>query len=138
MTSPRVLVHTSVQPMRWADMDALGHVNNTVYFRYMEQARIEWLYALAHKVGFYDRGQGPVVVNASCNFLVPLVYPGDVEVQMFLGHAGRSSVMSYYELHCKGTKCADGAAKIVWIDLATGRSTPLPDVLLAPLRAAAE
>jgi acyl-CoA thioesterase FadM len=46
--------------------------------------------------------------------------------------------MSYYELHCKGTKCADGAAKIVSIDLATGRSTPLPDVLLAPLRAAAE
>jgi acyl-CoA thioester hydrolase len=64
--------------MRWADMDALGHVNNTVYFRYMEQARIEWLYALAHKVGFYDRGQGPVIVNASCNFPVPLVYPGDV------------------------------------------------------------
>ena len=42
-------------PIRWGDMDALGHVNNTVYFRYMEQARIEWLYALAHdRRGAYD------------------------------------------------------------------------------------
>ena len=40
---PRLLVHTSRQPIRWGDMDALGHVNNTVYFRYMEQARIEWI-----------------------------------------------------------------------------------------------
>ena len=42
----RLLVHTSRLPIRWGDMDALGHVNNTVYFRYMEQARIEWVRAL--------------------------------------------------------------------------------------------
>ncbi len=138
MTAPRRHVHTSVQPIRWADMDALGHVNNTVYFRYMEQARIEWLYAFAAKVGFYDRGQGPVIVNASCNFLLPLVYPGEVEVRMFLGHAGRSSVMSYYDLECNGKKYADGAAKIVWIDLATGRSTPLPDAIVQTLAAPTE
>ena len=138
MTTPRHHVHTSVQRIRWADMDALGHVNNTVYFRYMEQARLEWLYAYAERIGFYDRGQGPVIVNASCNFLMPLVYPGEVEVQMFLGHAGRSSVMSYYDLHCNGKKYADGAAKIVWIDLATGRSTPLPDAITQTLAAPTE
>jgi len=32
----RVLVHTTIQRIRWGDMDMLGHVNNTVYFRYME------------------------------------------------------------------------------------------------------
>ena len=89
MTGPRLLVHTSAQPIRWGDMDALGHVNNTVYFRYMEQARIEWLFAHAKAHGGYESGQGPVIVNASCNFLVPLVYPGDVEVTMYLGHPGR-------------------------------------------------
>ena len=47
MTSkPRLLVHTSRQAVRWADMDMLGHVNNTSYFRYFEQARIEWVYGL--------------------------------------------------------------------------------------------
>jgi len=42
----RKLVHVERIPIRWGDMDAMGHVNNTVYFRYMEQARISWFDAL--------------------------------------------------------------------------------------------
>jgi hypothetical protein len=38
----RILVHTSLQPIGWGDMDTLGHLNHTVCFRCMEQARIEW------------------------------------------------------------------------------------------------
>ena len=136
MKSRRVLVHTSIQPIRWGDMDALGHVNNTVYFRYMEQTRIEWLYALAEAGVGYLSGTGPVIVNASCTFMVPIVYPGDVEVRMFLGEAGRSSIGSHYELDCAGRRMAEGAAKIVWIDLASGRSVPLPERLRAMLDAA--
>jgi len=136
MHGPRLLVHTSIQPIRFGDMDALGHVNNTVYFRYMEQARIEWLFALTRGAG-YAGGQGPVMVNASCNFLTPLVYPGEVEVRMYLGHPGRSSVGSYYDLAMGGRKYADGAAKIVWIDVASGRPVPLPEAVAAPLRALA-
>ena len=130
---PRRLVHVSRQPIRWADMDQLGHVNNTVYFRFMEQARIEWLYA-NQPPGRVYRDTGPVIVNASCTFSVPLVYPGDVEVRMFLGEPGRSSVESYYELWKDGVRHADGAAKIVWIDLASGRSVPLPEHIAGPLR----
>ena len=128
---PRPLVHVSRQPIRWADMDALGHVNNTVYFRYMEQARIEWLYA--HFPDGYE-GTGPVIVNASCTFIVPLVYPGTVEVRMFLGDLGRSSIGSFYELWIKDTKYAEGAAKIVWIDVARGRSVPLPESIVSAVR----
>ena len=131
--APRLHVHTSHQAIRWGDMDALGHVNNTVYFRYMEQARIEWLYELAQEgVGFLS-GTGPVIVNASCTFMVPIVYPGDVEVRMYLAEAGRSSIGSHYELDCAGKRMAEGDAKIVWIDLASGRSVPLPDQVRAKL-----
>ena len=42
MSEDRKLVHVERIPIRWGDMDAMGHVNNTVYFRYMEQARIGW------------------------------------------------------------------------------------------------
>jgi acyl-CoA thioester hydrolase len=114
-------------------MDALGHVNNTVYFRYMEQARIEWLFAHARVHDAYASGSGPVIVNASCTFEQPLVYPGDVEVRMYLGSPGKSSVGSFYEILKDGVRYAEGAAKIVWIDLATGRSTPLPESIAAPL-----
>ncbi len=129
-----MLVHTSHQAIRWGDMDRLGHVNNTVYFRYMEQARIEWVCAL-HPDGHAHRGTGPVIVNATCTFQVPLVYPGTVEVRMYLGDPGRTSVGSFYEVWMRGTKHAEGAAKIVWIDLASGRSVPLPEAVAVPLRA---
>ena len=127
-------MHTSRQPIRWGDMDMLGHVNNTVFFRYCEQARIEWTYGL-HPEGDAYSGTGPVIVNASCTFLLPLVYPGDVEVRMYLGDAGRTSVGSFYEILKNGTTHAEGAAKMVWIDLATGSSVLLPDIVTAPLRA---
>ena len=63
-----------VIPIRWGDMDAMGHVNNTIYFRYFEIVRIEWL----HKVGGAPdpAGEGPVIVNAFCNFLRQLEVPG--------------------------------------------------------------
>ena len=134
MQKPRLLVHTSRQPIRWGDMDLLGHVNNTVYFRYMEQARIEWIYAISGDEGPYV-GNGPVIVNASCTFREPLVYPGEVEVRMYLGDPGRTSVASFYEIWMNGRQYADGAAKIVWVDLASGRSMPLPERVLCPLRA---
>jgi acyl-CoA thioester hydrolase len=135
--SNRLLVLTSVQPIRWGDMDALGHVNNTVYFRYMEQARIDWLDSLAASGLGYAKGQGPVIVDASCTFREPLVYPGAVDVRMFLGAAGRTSVGSFYELWKDGRLHADGAARIVWIDLSTGRPAPLPEAIARPLQATA-
>jgi acyl-CoA thioester hydrolase len=101
----------------------------------MEQARIEWVQSLDPARDAHQGGVGPVIVNASCTFVVPLIYPGKLEVRMYLGDPGRSSVGSYYEIWSDGRKYADGAAKIVWIDLASGRSVPLPDRITAPLRA---
>ena len=133
---PRLLVHTSLITIRWGDLDALGHVNNTVYFRYMEQARIEWSYALQAATGS-SHSVPMVIVNASCTFLLPLVYPGEVEVRMLLSDPGRTSVLSHYELRRGGELCADGAAKIVWMDPESGRPAPLPALVAAPLRALA-
>lgn len=132
----RQLVLTTIIPIRWGDMDALGHVNNTVYFRYMEQTRVEWL----DKIGFaLDGGgeEGVVIVNASCTFLLPLTYPGDVEVRMFFGKPGRSSLPSYYEMRRSGEDAlyAEGAAKMVWVNMATGKSSPLPDWILQSVAA---
>ncbi|MEO8486076.1 MAG: thioesterase family protein [Betaproteobacteria bacterium] len=128
MGTTRTHVHTSIQSIRWGDMDALGHLNNTVYFRFMEQARIEWFFA-HERAGANGTGTGPVIVNASCTFLIPLTYPGDVEVRMYLGEAGRSSIETCYELDAGGRRAAEGAAKMVWIDVASGRSVPLPDAV---------
>jgi acyl-CoA thioester hydrolase len=130
MTSARKLVHSVSIAIRWGDMDAQGHVNNTVYFRYMEQARIEWLQSVRERIAGVG-GLGCVIVNASCTFLLPLSHPGAVEVRMFVGAPGRSSFDTFYEMWINDRKYAEGSARVVWIDERTQRSTPLPEQLLA-------
>jgi acyl-CoA thioester hydrolase len=67
----RKLMHTMRQAIRWGDMDVLGHVNNTVYFRYMESGRICFLEEAAGE--FNMQGEGPVIVTAYCTFIIPLL-----------------------------------------------------------------
>ena len=126
---PRMLVIKSLSPIRWGDMDAYHHVNNTIYVRYMEQARVEYLESLGYSI--VPKGTAPVIINASCTFLIPLTYPGTVEVSMFFGPPGRSSFMSSYEIRMQGEDAlyATGDAKIVWTDVASGKSVPIPEEL---------
>ena len=131
------LVHTMRMPIRWGDMDAMGHVNNTIYFRYIETARIAWLEQVG---GLPDpRGEGPVIVNASMSFLKQLTYPGEIEVTTFVAPPGRSSVEVSHEIRlvdaggAAGALHAEGAAKVVWVDFKVGKSTPLPEALRAEL-----
>jgi acyl-CoA thioester hydrolase len=133
MNSQRKLVHTSLIPIRWGDMDAYGHVNNTIYFRFMEQNRIEYLEQQGYKV--MPVGTAPVIINASCTFLVPLTYPGIVEIRMFCGQPGRSSIPTHYEIRLQGddTLYATGESKIVWMEVASGKSVAIPDELRAQL-----
>jgi acyl-CoA thioester hydrolase len=117
--------------IRWGDMDAFGHVNNTVYFRYMEQVRISW-FELLGIAGGNDQGQGPVIVNASMDFLKQLHYPGDVIGRMSVGAPGRSSFDTAFVLtraDDPDTVYARGAARCVWVDYAAGKSVPIPDLL---------
>lgn len=128
---PKALAYTSYIPIRWGDMDAYRHVNNTLYFRYMEQVRVEYLESIGVTMG--ANGSAPVLINASCTFLIPLTYPGTVEIKLFFGALGRSSVHTSYEIRIQGdeTLHATGEAKIVWMDVTTGKSVPIPDDLRA-------
>ena len=113
-------------PVRWGDMDAMGHVNNTVYFRYMEQARIGWFDALVPEQDAW-KSTGIVIVNASCNFKRPINYPGTVEVKVFAGPPGGSSVATYYDLLVDDILYADGAAVVVFIDMQKQKPIRIPD-----------
>ena len=119
-----------VIPIRWGDMDAMGHVNNTIYFRYMEPVRLEWLFKVG---GARDaEGNGPVIVNAFCNFIQQLQYPGDLLAKHYVANPGRSSFEAYITLErtdAPGTICASGGAKTVWVTYAQQKSVPLPDAV---------
>nr|WP_123020419.1 acyl-CoA thioesterase [Herbaspirillum rubrisubalbicans] len=123
-------LYISRQSIRWGDMDAFGHVNNTIYFRFMEQCRIEWLEEV---FGPTIAGlEGPVIVNAHCNFRRQMKYPATIAVQMNAGHVGRTSVETTYVIRDAVDEqiiYADGAAKIVWVDFEKEKSTALPERL---------
>ena len=121
-----------VIPIRWGDMDAMGHVNNTVYFRYMESIRLEWLFKVGY--GRDAHGNGPVIVNAFCNFIKQLEYPGDVLAKHYVAQPGRTSFEAYMTLErtdAPGVIYASGGAKTVWVNYAQQKSVPLPDRLRA-------
>jgi acyl-CoA thioester hydrolase len=120
------LVHTERIALRWGDMDAMGHVNNTVYFRCMEQARIGWFEALLPQGEAWE-STGIVIANASCNFRKPMNYPGTVEVNVFAGPPGGSSVPTFYELLIENDLHADGAAVVVFIDMQAQKPVRIPE-----------
>jgi acyl-CoA thioester hydrolase len=124
------LVHVERMKMRWADMDALGHMNNTVYFRCLEQARISWFDGLG--IDYTDRTQAPILGSVSCRFRIPVVYPADLAISLYAGRPrNRSFVLSSAITDEKDPArvYATGEAVMVWIDLRDGKSRPLPDWL---------
>ena len=127
-----VLVHRHRTAIRWGDMDVMGHVNNTIYFRYLEQARIEWFTALGFPPD--PHGIGPVIINAHCTFLKQLRYPGEIEVTTFAGELGRSSFQTLQQIRRVddiATLAAEGGAKVVWVDQRIEKSIPMPEQIRA-------
>ncbi len=119
-----------VIPIRWGDMDMMGHVNNTNYFRYFEIVRIEWFERLGRRLN--PAGEGIVIVNTFCNFIKQLEFPGEVLARHYVANPGRSSFEAYMTLErtdAPGVICASGGATTVWVDFPKQKSAPLPEWL---------
>jgi acyl-CoA thioester hydrolase len=124
------LVFEMTVPIRWGDMDAMGHVNNTSYFRYLEIIRIEWSRAAGCQPD--PQGDGIVIANAFCNFYKQFEYPGEVLLKMYVSDVGRSSFESWVTMEradAPGEVYADGGATTVWVNFPAQKSRPLPDWL---------
>ncbi|SOE46562.1 acyl-CoA thioesterase [Orrella dioscoreae] len=129
-------------PVRWGDLDADGHVNNTVFLRYVEEARMQWAQALS--LAASAPGLTPVVANLACEYLAPLHYPATVIVSIACAHAGNSSLQLLFSLHVPAD-AADLAPALhararitwVWLDAGTGRPHAMPESLRAACTAAA-
>lgn len=129
------LTHEMVVPIRWGDMDAMGHVNNTVYFRYMEIVRLDWLFKACGAMPDAN-GDGFVIVNAFANFHLQLAFPGDALVKHYVANPGRSSFDTFLTIERTdepGRIYSSGGAKTVWMNFGTGRSVPMPDHVRALL-----
>jgi acyl-CoA thioester hydrolase len=126
------LVYEMRIPMRWGDMDAMGHVNNTLYFRYLETVRIEWMRSIGCQPD--PAGEGPVIVNAFCNFYKQLVYPGDVLIKMYASDPQRTTFETWGTMERvdePGVIYAAGGATTIWVNFPLQKAAALPDWMKA-------
>ena len=126
------LVYEMVMPIRWGDMDAMNHLNNASYFRFLETCRIDWFHSInaIPKAG----GAGPLIVNAFCNFYTQLQYPSDVRMKMYVSDPGRTTFESWATMERAGEPgkiYAAGGATTIWVDFSTQKAAPMPDWLRA-------
>ena len=122
------LTNQVVIPIRWGDMDAMGHVNNTVYLRYFESARIAYF----ERVGFLDEmalsGIGPILASTRCRFRLPLTYPDRVAVGASVSEIEADRFLMLYRIvsESKGALAAEGDGLIVAYDYREKRKAGLP------------
>ena len=118
-------------PVQWGDMDAFGHVNNTVPIRWFESARIAYLEAVGLSDMMAGQGIGPILAAISCNYRKQLTYPDTVHIGARVGEIGRSSFTMVHSVHSEagGWICADGQSTIVVFDYNTQRPVRVPDVI---------
>jgi acyl-CoA thioester hydrolase len=115
--------------LRWRDLDAFNHVNNSNFLTYLEEARIRWFASWEGE--WVTDTTAPLLAAVQLNYRQPIPYPADVAVELFTERLGTSSVTIGHRIVSGdgSTLYADGHVVMVWIDRATGRPTPLPDVV---------
>lgn len=124
-------------PLHWGEMDALGHVNNTRFFAWFESARI----ATFQRIGVdasAPRRVGPILATTTCDFLIPVVYPGTIVVGCRVSKIGTTSMTFEYLVFrddALDVPVARGSSVIVMIDYASGAKVPVPEEVRARVAA---
>ncbi len=116
-------------PVAWGEMDAFRHVNNIVYFRYFESARIAYFEAIDYLQAMERTGVGPILAATACRFRFPLAYPDRVLVGARVTDVGEDRFLMAYRVVSQTHQkvAADGEGTIVSYDYGAGRKAPLPE-----------
>jgi acyl-CoA thioester hydrolase len=118
--------------VRWRDLDAFNHVNNSQYLSYLEEARLQWMMTVPGQ-GLDDR-VAPVVAAANLNYRRPIEWPAEVAIELFVERLGNTSLsMGHRIVDAKDPAVlyCDGHVVMVWIDRNNGRAAPLPEAVRA-------
>src|SRR3546814_1537101 len=109
--------------LRWRDLDAFNHVNNSTFMTYLEEARIRWFESLDE--AWVTEQTAPLLAAVQMNYRVPIPYPAEVIVELFADRVGNSSVTIGHTIASAdgATAYADGHVVMVWIDRASGRQS---------------
>jgi acyl-CoA thioester hydrolase len=118
-------------PVQWGDQDAFGHVNNTIYLRWFESARIAYLERIGMMELHEAENVGPILASVACDYRRPVTYPDTVVVGARVTRIGRSSIGMEHAAASReqGVIAAEGKSTLVVFDYHTEKSHPVPSAL---------
>lgn len=122
---PKALSHYPIihqQPIHWGEMDAFNHLNNVVYYRYAESARIGYLQAL----GMFDGNMVTVLAQSSCQYLRPVTYPDTLLLGVRCQRLGNTSIVMEYSYYSWAQKAIVATADAVIVRLDSDGKNKLP------------
>lgn len=122
-------------PVQWGDQDAFGHVNNVVYFRWFESARIAYFEQTGVGPLLRDHGLGPILASIKCDYRRQLTYPETVYVGAKITRVGNSSLSMAHRLVTPGgaSAAAESDSVIVIFNYQTNTSQRIPDDVRAKI-----
>jgi len=115
-------------PLAWGEMDSFGHVNNIVYFRYFESARIACFDRIGYPIMMEESGVGPILAATECRFRIPLTYPDELIAGTVIGSIGEDEFGMDYAVFSRGKDAvaARGSGRIVSFDYRRQARVPIP------------
>ena len=118
-------------PVIWGDMDAYEHVNNTVYFRYFESARIAFFDQLKFKDVKDETGIGPILASTQCRFRIPLTYPDTVSIGARVTDVEGDRFTMHYRVvsHQHKKIAAEGEGLLIAYDYKALKKAALPEII---------
>ena len=122
-------------PVAWGDMDFFRHVNNTVFFRYFESARIAYLERIGFARELEESGVGPILHSTHCRFRLPLSYPDSVQACARVTRVEEDRFTMEYRvvsLRQQGV-AAEGGGVVVSFDYRAGRKAAIPPAVRAAI-----
>lgn len=118
--------------VRWRDLDAFNHVNNSSYLTFLEEARLQWLRTVPGE-WFSERAM-PVMAAVELHYRKPITWPAAIDVLLGCERLGNTSITignRIVDRNDHSCVYADGNIVMVWVDPASGAAVPLPDAIRA-------
>jgi acyl-CoA thioester hydrolase len=119
------------QAVVWGEMDSYRHVNNVVYFRYFENARLEYFRRLGWPAFEQETGIGPILASTQARFRRALTYPDTIAITAKLRTLGEDRLTLEHRIFSEqlGELATEGEGVIVTFHYARGEKVPLPEVI---------
>lgn len=113
---------------RWGDQDAFGHINNALYSRYYESARIGYFEKTTQMSFDANSDEIAIMADLKIAFLQQLHYPAEIEIGSRISRMGNSSLVLDAAIFRKGddTLISTSRATLVWFDLKANQKKPIP------------